>query len=303
MKKIILASCLTVLLSACGGGGSSSGGETGGGGGTPVDPKLAVSLSSVPAEIDESSTLSITVSATGVKNTISSSIEVTDGNDIVTTNTSNPNQISITVPDVTVDQSFSFRVKVQDGDGETDPKRNYTSNLFTVNVVNSSFQVELSEIKFVSDSRDRIINQFEEIVVLSKLEQLNNYIDKSKQTGYNVNQSSEELEIAFDTLLLEEYLNGEVTEIELKERYNDLNIIINDYYLPYIVSINTNLQLLSNQTGLSSQTLESLTFNEELNSVSLFTGNTDFGSVVDGEWVFSSQFSYLTDLLNTDCSI
>lgn len=296
MNKFILASFLMAFLSACGGGGDS-------GGGTPVDPTLSVSLSSVPAEMNESSTLSITVSATGVKNTISSSVVVTEGADIVSINDSNPNQLSITFSNLTVvDAEFSFMVKVQDGLSD-DIKRNWKSPTYKVNVKNSSFEAELNQITFVNDSRDRIINQHEEVNVLSKLQELNNYLNNSKTLGYNINQSSEELEIAFDTLLLQEYLNKKTTEVQLREKFNDLNNLINSYYLPYIQSINSNLELLSNKTGLNILPVEKLTFNEELNSISLFTGNTDLGSIVDGEWVFNSQFTYLTDIINTECSI
>lgn len=305
MNKLILVTFLTIFLSACGGGGGS--GSNNGSGSTPVTPDLSVSINGVPTDIAENTDFSVNLTITNAVQNNNPKVQMVSDSKFVSYVVNSPTNITFSISDLTVNSSFSFTIVVNDSNNINDQKRNYTSQVFTVNVTNTSAQPVLDNISLVISQKERIINLSEENFVISKLVEINNFVDVLDEQRNNTSQSSVDLENAFESLstVISDYnskRNG-ATEVQVKSKYNEFLVALNAYYMPTIDTINKSMQALSNNTGLDFKTITNVYVDTESNSVSLFKGNPDLGTFVNNEWVFSSKFEYLNDFLSTDCSI
>lgn len=305
MNKLILVTFLTVFLSACGGGGGS--GSNNGSGSTPVTPDLLVSINGVPTDIAENTDFSVNLTVTNSQQNNNPKVQMVSESSFVSSVVNSPTSITFSISDLMVNSSFSFRIIVNDSNNINDQKRNYTSQVFTVNVTNTSAQPVIDNISLVRSQKERIINLAEEKLVISKLVDINNFVDGLEEQWYNTSQSYVDLENAFESLsvIISDYnskRNG-VTEVQVKSKYNEFLATLNAYYTPTIDTLNKSMQALSNNTGLDFQAVNNVYIDSASNTVSLFKGNPDLGTFVNNEWVFSSKFEYLNDFLSTDCSI
>ena len=71
---------------------------------------------------------------------------------------------------------------------------------------------------------------------------------------------------------------------------------------PYVSSINAVMPTIAAQ-GVPAATAQTWHVNAELNSISLFIGNTAFGQITDGKWGFKPGFEYLDGLITSECAL
>lgn len=302
MKYLFIA--LSILLTACGGGGSGSGGS--GGTNPPQIPAFTVSFSETPNTVQELDNFVVSFSTTGAQNNIVSTLVASNQSQSglvqITQENNNWNVSSI---DLDRDYQISFTLTVSDGNSTS---RSSVRN-FNVTFINQSFQPTLANVEVIKSKQARLIDLTEENNLINSLNSVSDLINLDYGQNLNANQlfqsstvSKSELEAKFNTLNLSGYKSGLISDVTLQAQYTDLINSLNTYAAPLKQQI-TNAFSTLQKDNFRIPNFSDFIINSELDSVSLFYGLGEVGSVQNGKWIFNSDFEYLEELLNNSCSL
>lgn len=309
VSKSFLVVGLVFLLTACGGGGGSSSPNSGSGsGGAQPSLPMTVSLSGLPAEIDEGKDYTLTVTVTNARNT--PQIKFTSTSSEFTVSQVDPQTFTLRTPDV--DRNIRATIQMQVTDGQ-DPTRMVVTNVTTM-VKNTSFLPELKVANYLHFDRDRFLTAKDEtalLIVLRNLTQLAEPIAKGNavwsKTGIPAPVA---LEAALNTLnnALQHYesgavVNGETTnEVKVRAAIAQVNKDLEQFMVYYSDAINAELEVLD---SLMPGNLKASHFivDPEKQVSSFFIGNSDFGAYdSNGVWQYASSYQFMNNIVTNSCA-
>lgn len=280
------------MLTACGGGGSD----------TPPPP-FVVTVTSNPTQLDENTSGTVGLSITGAQNTVASTLTVVSGDAGAVTITPSGNGFTLTANEVDRDKTVSLNLRVTDG---SNTQRQFSTTL-TVQIVNTSFAGELSNITLVNAQQTRLVGLTEEKQLLVALRDvatiLGTNVTPTVSTG--VSDETAALELAFTSLNdgIADYRVGKIADTALVQLYTGLIAQLTEHSAATKTEINQLLAVLS-ADGKTPVTLTDFTVSPELNTVSLVVGNPALGRIENGQWVYADNVRYLDGLLNnTGCAL
>lgn len=291
MTKILSSIVLVALLTGCGGSGSSE----------PAIGAFSASLTNQPALISESSSVTLTVAVSNIKNV--ANVTLTSSNPDITITKAGNTTFTLTAPDLNRDTSTTITMSATDG---TDTTRS-ASQSFTMAIENTSFKTTLSEITAFYALRDRIINQTEEKAVLANLHSVATLVKGEQNiifdSDVNYTQTTS-LPLAINGIALNDYISktGATTDLELTAQYSAARELVPSYLNKIKNDINLGLGYIAQATPSA---IQISAFNIDLakGTASFFVGNAQLGQYVDGQWTYNANTAYLDKLTKTTCSL
>lgn len=265
---------------------------------------LAINLSGVPERIPEGITTPLTLVVENAKNSADISVKAIGGygTAFVTIEPAGAGLFNLVTKGVDREAPIQLEVTARDG---ADATRTVTERI-TLLIENSSFSSSLARYKVIAANSDRILALTEEKAVSKALSDaatvlaLKDNVAVSAAAVSASNTTSAELESLLNQKSVESYLSGTIRDTELTAAMNSIEGLMVVHVAPYVSSINAVMPTIAAQ-GVPAATAQTWHVNAELNSISLFIGNTAFGQITDGKWVFKPGFEYLDGLINSDC--
>lgn len=266
---------------------------------------LAITLTGVSERIAENSTTPLTVRIENAKSSATLTAKVINGGNVVTVTPSGTGSFSLVAKDVDREASVELEITAQDG---TDTTRTVTQRL-TVSVENTSFSASLARYQVIAANAQRILALTEERVVSKSLNDaasvltLKNNVATTSTTAVNAsNTTYADLETELGKKQVDAYLAGTINDTQLAAAMNNIETLMTAHVAPYVSSINAVMPIIAAQ-GVPAVTTKTWHISPELNTISLFVGNTSLGQVTDGAWVFKTDFEYLNGLINSQCAL
>lgn len=267
---------------------------------------LAINLSGVPERIPEGLTTPLTVLVENAKNSADISVKAIGGNGtaFVSIEPAGTGIFNLVVKNVDREAPIQLEVTAKDG---ADATRTVTERI-TVLIENSSFSASLARYQVIATNSDRILALTEEKAVSKALNDaatvlaLKDNVTVSAAAVSASNTTSAELESLLNQKSVESYLAGTISDTELTAAMNSIEGLMAEHVSPYVSSINAVMPTIAAQ-GVPAATAQTWHVNTELNSISLFIGNTAFGQITDGKWIFKPGFEYLDGLINSECAL
>lgn len=281
------------MLTACGGGGSDN---------TPPPP-FVVAVTSSPSTLAENTSETVSFDVSGAQSAVTSTLTVVSGDAGAVTITPSGNGFTLTANEVDRDKTVSLNLRVTDGN---DIQRQFSTAL-TVQIVNTSFAGELSNITLVSSQQTRLVGLTEEKLLLVALRDVATILDTNVTPVVSTGASDETaaLEQSFTSLNdgVADYRVGKISDTALVQLYTGLIAQLTEHSAATKTEINQLLAVLATD-GKTPVTLTDFTVNAELNTVSLVVGNPALGRIENGQWVYADNVRYLDGLLNnTSCAL
>lgn len=306
VSKIFVAASV-LLVSACGGGGGGST-NNGTGGGTPPSLPITASVSGVPAEVNELSDYTFTVTVTNAKNTpqikfVSSVQEI---------NISQVDQQTFTLKTADVDRDSRVTIQMHVTDGQ-DTARTFVTNINT-KVINNSFEPEIRVVNYLLFDRERFLTAKDEnalLVVLRNLVLLAEPIAKGDAVWSKVGiPAPVALEVALNSLksTLDNYqkgliINNEIiNESKVRAAVTQVKKELEYFMVYYSDAINAELEVLGD---LMPGNLKATHFivDPDNQVSSFFVGNTAFGAYdSNGSWQYGTSYRFMNNIVTRNCS-
>jgi hypothetical protein len=265
---------------------------------------LAISLSGVPERIPEELTTPLTIVVENAKNSADISVKAIGGygTAFVTIEPAGAGLFNLVAKGVDREAPIQLEVTAKDG---ADATRTVTEQI-SVLIENSSFSTSLARYKTIAANSDRILALTEEKSVSKALNDaatvlaLKDNVAVSTAAVSASNTTSTELESLLNQKSVDSYLAGTISDMELTAAMNSIEGLMREHVSPYVSSINAVMPTIAAQ-GVPAATAQTWHVNTELNSISLFIGNTAFGQITDGKWIFKPGFEYLDGLITSEC--
>jgi hypothetical protein len=304
ISKTLLAATIATSLAACGGGG--------GGGSTtpkptqttpptPVSPKLVVTVSDSPGSINEKDSGVLSINISGAQGSVTTSTELTgsiEGVAISESLTATGGDIEISVDELLNDNEMTLTLSVTDSENRTE--------LVTqkINLVNTSATIEIEKYTQAMAAVESFSTLEPETLLFERMTQLAKMLNQ----GILITDSSiedvidGELLAQLQTLtseassLLSLYASGSVDENIFSTKINEAVALADELVTPINAALNTAISSTSGfvpEINFAGVIIESGT-------ASQFIGNTNLGSYDGSGWVFSSTYSFLTDVVFAD---
>lgn len=282
-------------LAACGGGDPSSNGSN--------QPPLVIAKQSTVDNAQENSTVTLTFASTGsigalrvtdesapsANTPVSGSVQVS-GNVITYTATVGDSKVSngiYTVALTVTDDSRSIKV----------------SHSFSVD--NPTGRVILDRLKSTQSAVSSFAELTEEKRLADKAEQIASLVSTqylSKEAEFKAKLTAAISEVKAQTTLknwqdkassiITSYGAGTVNEDALNALLSDLNAPLSNYANKYNAALT---ELLAQAAGVIPEiVLGKVSVSSDGRFVSQFIGNPAFGTYVDGKWVYSKSYQFLT---------
>lgn len=266
---------------------------------------LVITISEVSERIAENATTPLTVRIENSKNSATLTAKVLRGGDVVTVTPSGTGAFSLVAKEVDREVPVELEITAQDG---TDTTRTVTQRL-TVSVENTSFSVSLARYKVIAGNSERILALSEEKSVSKALNDaaailaLKNNVATTSLTAVSAsNTTHADLETEFNKKPVDAYIAGTINDAELTRAMNGIETLMAAHVAPFVTSINSVMPTIAAQ-GVPAATAQTWLINPEINTVSLFVGNSELGQVTDGKWVFKPGFQYINGLINSECTL
>jgi hypothetical protein len=264
---------------------------------------LAISVSGVSERIAESATTPLTISVENAKNSASVTAKAIGGygSTFVSIEPASNGMFNLVTKNVDREAAVQLEITAQDG---ADATRIVTQRL-TVLIENSSFSTSLARYKVISANAPRILALTEEKVISKALNDavavlaLKDNMATSSSVGSS-NTSYTDLESRLNQKSVDAYLAGTINDAELTAAMNSIEALMAEHVAPYINSINAVMPKIA-ALGVPVTSTQTWHINPEINSISLFVGNTELGSISEGAWVFKPEFEYIDGLINSEC--
>lgn len=306
MKKNKLISYLTpcvLILSACGGGGGESNTPSNKNAGIPV-PAMTVSTGSKDLVVDELLTINTLLSVKDADQDFTVSIDYSGNGHLEQVINGDDITVKYTAPEVDRDLEESFSVTTSDKDDAV-------TTLYSVSINNASALVAIASIsKLIVLSESQ--GYYEELKRIASIAiKMNSFTNQDKQDQSNLAMTSFE---ATRLSILNENQYIEVDPVYLQEQIDSFNNGTSDesHLLSVIEGAASRITLevgpilaeLSRIISLSESiaTIPSYAFSINGNKYSGLIGNTEHGSFVDDEWVFSDEYAIFENILLSPCS-
>lgn len=310
MKKFILVFSL-VLISACGGGsdsgnvgggdggsGGGNGGGTGGGNGGNNN-QWTFSVGSTAVTISENATALIPFTVTGGTG-VTVSTEITGSGAVSSTVIGNEAQVTVT--DLQKEGVATLTLTAKDSTGKTEVKS------VALILENTSVKPLLADIATYNEQSVELSEMLIEQRVILQLGKLAFYTGVYSQTRFDelivqtskTDKEKEALQAILNDDLRASYAAGTVNEDELHLKFQQAIAAYDIYHEP----VRAALKSVSADAGLSVLNLSAPAFDPSSKKLSSILGNADLGAYQNGQWIFSSNYKYLTTIVfpNT-CSI
>lgn len=265
---------------------------------------LSMTLSGVSERIAENATTPLTVRVENAKNGATLTAKVVNGGNVVTVTPSGAGSFSLVAKEVDREISVELEITAQDG---SDATRTVTQRL-AISVENTSFSASLARYQVIAANSDRILALTEEKAVSKALNDAATVLALKDNVAVSAagvsasNTTSAELESLFNQKSVESYLAGSISDTELTAAMNSIEGLMTEHVAPYVTSINAVMPTIAAQ-GVPTAPVQAWHISPELNTISLFVGNTSLGQVTDGAWVFKTDFEYLNGLISSECAL
>lgn len=264
---------------------------------------LAIRIVGASERIAENATTPLTVQVENAKNSATLTTKVLRGGDVVTVTPSGAGSFSLVAKEVDREASVELEITAQDG---ADTARTVTQRL-AVSVENLSFSASLARYKVIAANGERILALSEEKSVSKALNGAaavlalkNNVATAASVIAANTTHA--DLETEFNKKPVEAYLAGTINDAALTAAMNNIETLMAAHVAPFVTSINAVMPTIAAQ-GVPTAPIQAWHISPELNTISLFVGNTSLGQVTDGAWVFKPGFEYLDGLINSECAL
>lgn len=267
---------------------------------------LALTLPGVSERIAENATTPLNVVVENAKNTaiVTAKIIGGYGATFVTIESVGNGVFNLIARNIDREAPVQLEITAQDG---TDTTRTVTQRL-TVLIENTSFSASLARYKVIAANAPRILALTEEKAVSKALTDAAAVLDLKGNVAVTStavstsNTTSTELELLLNQKSVDAYIAGTINDAELTTAMNSIETLMTEHVAPYISSINSVMPTIAAQ-GVPAALTQTWHINPELNTISLFIGNSELGQVTEGKWVFKSGYEYLNGLINSECSI
>lgn len=297
MFKCIRASVILAMVgvvTACSGGGGSS-----------STPTVTLEITPANLTVNEGQSTSFTVKATG-----GSKITISGGSVSSIQGQGESYLVSAGEVDRTVTETFKFTAS-RDG---------YRSKTTTVNVVIENLSGAPTEDAAIATlSTEEGIVSLEEDFNLYRAIIESMYLDmgltesasasaltpltysekEALLASFNPSQGPyhDLLMQSFDELqdTYSQYSLGQVSEVELENQLSDIQYLIGQHSSYGAQKLASLFQAF--YPGIDLETQTSLEFSSEAGRYSRFIGNPEFGSYIDGEWVYEGDFNLLDSVI------
>ncbi|MFT4898807.1 MAG: hypothetical protein ACI9U0_000594 [Flavobacteriales bacterium] len=306
MKNNKLISYLTpcvLILSACGGGGGESNTTSNKNARIPI-PAMTVSTGSKDLVVDELLTINTILTVKDADQDFTVSIDYSGNGHLEQVINDDDITVKYTAPEVDRDIEEHFSVTTSDKDDAV-------TTLFSVSINNASALLAIASIEkliVLSESQ----GYYEELKRVASIAiKMNSFTNQSKQNQSNLAMMTFE---ATKQSVLNETQYIEVDPVYLQEQIDSFNNGTSDesHLLSVIEGAASRITLevgpilaeLSRIISLSESipTIPSYAFSINGNKYSGLIGNTEYGSFVDDEWVFSDEYTILESILLSPCS-
>jgi hypothetical protein len=305
ISKTLLALTVATSLVACGGGG-------GGGGSsttptkpitppTPATPDLVVTISNTLGDINEKDTGTLSISISGAQGAVTTNTELMGSIEGVTTSesfTATGGDIEIYVDELLNDNEMTLTLSVTDGDNRTE------SVTQKINLVNTSATIEIEKYTQAMAAIDSFSKMEPETLLFERMTQLAQMLNQ----GVLITDSS--IEDVIDNKLLMQlqtltseasslvslYNSGSVDEHIFSTRVNEAVVLSDELVAPVNAALKT---VISSTSGFAPE-IKFAGVIIESGTASQFIGNANLGSYDGSDWVFSSKYSFLTDVVFAD---
>jgi hypothetical protein len=324
MKKNIFtqsvpALSLIFLLSACGGGGGDAAETTSTN--APVNdsvnapPTAALFTAEVmttPVSVSELSTAEINLTLknpTGsVKTTASVSTGISASEQYSFDISNDGSRVNIIIGEIQQEDNIDVIITSIDDGGRK------VLNTISFQVTNTSAEKLIEEINSYKDNMQRITDVIEEKALIKKFSIvarlfIDNFdADSEIDLLTRVDNAAKDILIsqlnalATDTSSVDDYMSRTTTELELVEYKNSLIGDVAKFVMPINDIINPFIASLSQEADVF--TLKGYELTNGL--LSQLVGNKNLGNIVDGEWVFNQNYTYLSSIVfpeNQTCTV
>jgi hypothetical protein len=266
---------------------------------------LTMTLSGASERIAENATTPLTVRVENAKNSATLTAKVISGGNVVTVTPAGTNLFNLVTKELDREASVELEITAQDG---TDTTRTVTQSL-SISVENTSFSASLARYKVIAGNSERILALSEEKSVSKALNDaaailaLKNNVATTSLTAVSAsNTTHADLETEFNKKPVDAYIAGTINDTELTRAMNGIETLMAAHVAPFVTSINSVMPTIAAQ-GVPAATAQTWLINPEINTVSLFVGNSELGQVTDGKWVFKPGFQYINGLINSECAL
>jgi hypothetical protein len=306
MKKNKLISYLTpcvFILSACGGGGGESNTTSNENAGIPI-PAMTVSTGSKDFVVDELLTINTILTVKDADQDFTVSIDYSGNGHLEQVINGDDITVKYTAPEVDRDIEEHFSVTTSDKDDAV-------TTLYSVSINNASARVAIASIEkliVLSESQ----GYYEELKHVASIAiKMNSFTDQGKQNQSNLAMTTFE---AIKQSVLNETQYIEVDPVYLQEQIDSFKEGTSDesHLLGVIegaasritLSVAPVLEELARiiQPTDSIPAISSYAFSIIGDKYSGLIGNTEYGSFVNGEWVFSNEYAIFESILLSPCS-
>jgi hypothetical protein len=306
MKKSKLITYLTpciFILSACGGGGGASSTTSNKSPVIPI-PAMTVTTSSKDLVVDELLTINAILSVKNADQDYTVLIDYSGYGNLEQVINGDDLTVKYTAPEVNQEIQEQFSVTISDKDDSI-------TALYSVSINNASALVAITSIeKLIALSESQ--GYYEELKRVARIAiKMNSFKNQSKQDQSNLAITSFE---ATRLSVLNENQYIEVDPVYLQEQIDSFNDgTSNESHLLGVIEgaasritleVGPILAELSRIISLSESipTIPSYSFSINGDKYSGLIGNTEYGSFVDEEWVFSDEYTILESILLSSCS-
>lgn len=299
-----------ILLSACG-GGSSSESKSGSSGANKTPATLTISSNSIPSNLLELETSTMTFNLSGIEGSLDVSVEhdgLPDGSNIDSKVDGSIVTVNIQVADMLKHNAIAnFTVTIEDQRASSNQTVNWQGSIEAVNISGNK-------------AYDHFLAQREAALTYVKLEQEQRLLERISKLAAFVNNNTphnlssllleqlteqanneeytRKLDDALENLdkLTSNYLSGEIDETQMTLIQEPLdNALFNYARAAY--------EVIQQATNYSEGTVPSYDFSgavySSLNdSYSSFLGSPSLGGYVDGHWVFFDEYAYIEPIIN-----
>lgn len=265
---------------------------------------MAINMEMLPQSVAENTNTPLNIVVENVKNAPTVTLRAVGGygQGFVTVEQAGGTTFNLKTQNVDRNAAVELEVTVQDG---TNAGRSVTQR-FSVVIENSSFASPLARYQVITDNAARILALTEEKLVTAAFKEVAtilNLDNAASMTASNGNNTTlTELTLQLNQNPVADYLAGNLSDAELTAVMSNVEALMTAHVAPYIANINQLMPILAAE-GMSTVSLQQWHLNTQMNTVSLFVGNAALGQINNGAWVFNSEFEYLDDLINGDCSL